>query len=80
MVCASSQRGKGQESAGGPEESKRKTFPIIRAEDFLPFCLFMVGFIRQEETMMSAKTRHQRKLYEEVSLNESFNRSILLIV
>ena len=34
MVCASSQRGKGQESAGGPEESKRKTFPIIRAEDF----------------------------------------------
>ena len=49
-------------------------------KDFLPFCLFMVGLILQEETMMSAKTRHQRKLYEEVSLNESFNRSILLIV
>ena len=49
-------------------------------KDFLPFCLFMVGLILQEETMMSAKTRRQRKLYEEVSLNESFNRSILLIV
>ena len=49
-------------------------------KDFLPFCLFMVGLILQEETMMSAKTRLQRKLYEEVSLNESFNRSILLIV
>ena len=49
-------------------------------KDILPFCLFMVGLILQEETMMSAKTRHQRKLYEEVSLNESFNRSILLIV
>ena len=49
-------------------------------KDFLPFCLFMVALILQEETMMSAKTRHQRKLYEEVSLNESFNRSILLIV
>ena len=47
---------------------------------FLPFCLFMVGLILQDETMMSAKTRHQRKLYEEVSLNESFNRSTLLIV